>query len=733
MMRGNERPGNAGPRALRSGIAVAIAAAVAACSSDDGMQPPGVGFTLTVVDGEQVAATGVIAPDPIVVRLTDTTTGAPEEEATITWSVITGSGGRVLPATSTTDSLGLASTLLEVGAVAGDYTVRATASGADPVSVTVRAFASAPTLTSLTPSAVSPGQTVTIGGSGFSDRADDNAVFFGSNRAAVASASPSELIVTVPPCMATADADVTVRLGPLVSNALTASVTGDARTPLSLGLGESRVLSSPANLECTVLSGDAGEAYVVILGNAGTDPLDRVGFRLVGQPESAPATLVSPPAAARTTSAPGPQGSEQDRFELGLRALERSLTSAAPLARTSLPPGAAASRVWQIGQRDDFQVFNGNGFDFTTVSAEVVFTSARAVLFEDVNAPENGFTEADYEAFAAEFDDPIYDRDVDVFGQPSDIDGNGRIIILFTPVVNELTPPNSDGFVAGFFFGLDLTSQANSNEGEIFYSVVPDPAGEFGDPRTRDRILEVVPPVLAHELQHMIHFNQRRLLRSGGGEDLWLSEALAHTAESIVSDEFAARGDDVRAADFELSNLARARRYLLDPEETRLVARFGDGTLAERGAGWMFMQYLRGHFGGDAIVTSLSQTTSTGVANVTSKTGESWLDLITHWLIANYADDAPELPTGPTDPRDSYPNRNLRAEFQDLGLSYPLTPQASGFTMLVEAADVPSSAGRYLELDAGAGASDLRLRLTGEDGEPFPSGAIPTLSVIRTR
>ncbi|HSM35622.1 MAG TPA: IPT/TIG domain-containing protein, partial [Longimicrobiales bacterium] len=448
MMRCNERPGAGGARALRSGIAVAMAAAVAACSSDDGMEPPDVGFTLTVVDGEQVAATGAVAPDPIVVRLTDTATGAPEEEATITWSVITGSGARLLPATSTTDSLGLASTLLEVGSVAGDYTVQASATAAEAVSVTVRAFASAPTLTSITPSAVSPGQTVTVAGSGFSDRADDNAVFFGSNRAEVASASPSELLVTVPPCMATADADVTVRLGPLVSNALTASVTGDARTALSLGLGESRVFSSAADLECTVLSGDAGEAYVVVLGNADTDPLDRIDLRLVGQPESVPATLLRPTAAARTSSAPGPHATAQDRFELGLRALERSLTSAAPLARTTLPPGAAASRVWQIGQRDDFQVFNGNGFDFTTVTAEVVFTSARAVLFEDVNTPANGFTEADYAAFAAEFDDPIYDRDVDVFGQPSDIDGNGRIIILFTPVVNELTPPNSDGFVA---------------------------------------------------------------------------------------------------------------------------------------------------------------------------------------------------------------------------------------------------------------------------------------------
>jgi hypothetical protein len=502
---------------------------------------------------------------------------------------------------------------------------------------------------------------------------------------------------------------------------------------LQLALGESRVLTSASALACTVLPGGAGEAYIAVVGNVGTHPLDLLDVRVVGQPDAAPATFLMPrlAAAASAREAVSPPISMQDRFEAGLRTLEHALTGAASMPRPVLPPGAAASLGVQLGQRDDFEVFNGDGFNFTTVTAEVVFTSERAVLFQDVNAPVDGFTMADFEAFAAEFDDPIYDRVADVYGQPSDVDANGRIVILFTPVVNELTPPGSDGFVAGFFFGLDLTNQQNSNQAEIFYSVVPDPSGEFGDARSRDRILEVVPPVLAHELQHMVHFNQRRLLRPGGQEDLWLSEALAHVAESIVADEFATRGNAERAADFEISNIARARRYLLDPEDTRLVAQFGDGTLAERGAGWMFMQYLRGHFGGDAIITSLTQTTSTGVANVTSKTMDTWQDLLTHWLIANYADDAPALPSGPLDARDSYPNMNLRAEFQGLGLNYPLSPLSSSFTAFVTAGELPASAGRYLELDAGAGAPDLRLRLTGENGAPFASGELPALSVLR--
>jgi hypothetical protein len=74
---------------------------------------------------------------------------------------------------------------------------------------------------------------------------------------------------------------------------------------------------------------------------------------------------------------------------------------------------------------------------------------------------------------------------------------------------------------------------------------------------------------------------------------------------------------------------------------------------------------------------------------------------------------------------------NLRAEFQGLGLNYPLSPLSSSFTAFVTAGELPASAGRYLELDAGAGAPDLRLRLTGENGAPFASGELPALSVLR--
>ena len=43
-----------------------------------------------------------------------------------------------------------------------------------------------------------------------------------------------------------------------------------------------------------------------------------------------------------------------------------------------------------------------------------------------------------------------FELDVNAFGQPTDIDNNGHIVLFFTRAVNELTPPNAGGVVGGF-------------------------------------------------------------------------------------------------------------------------------------------------------------------------------------------------------------------------------------------------------------------------------------------
>jgi len=258
-------------------------------------------------------------------------------------------------------------------------------------------------------------------------------------------------------------------------------------------------------------------------------------------------------------------------------------------------PAPDPARVPEVGETRTFEVLNGEG-SFEEVTAVARHVGSRAVIYVDRNAPEGGFREGDLAAFGGEFDDPIHPVVTDVFGDESDLDGNGRVVILFTPVVNGLTERGSGSFVGGFFFGIDLLEdREGSNGGEIFYALVPDPEGEFGDPRSRHRVLETVPAILAHEFQHMVHFNERVLVRGAPStEALWLSEALATASEDLVARTFFARGRPERARAFREGNYVRAIRFFRDPGDVSLVVSSGQGSLAERGAGWLFIRYLAG-------------------------------------------------------------------------------------------------------------------------------------------
>ena len=62
------------------------------------------------------------------------------------------------------------------------------------------------------------------------------------------------------------------------------------------------------------------------------------------------------------------------------------------------------------------------------------------------------------------FDTLIGPLDIQNFGQPTDIDKNGKTVIFFTKEVNKLTPRGSGGVVGGFFFERDLFPTANTPE-----------------------------------------------------------------------------------------------------------------------------------------------------------------------------------------------------------------------------------------------------------------------------
>jgi len=214
--------------------------------------------------------------------------------------------------------------------------------------------------------------------------------------------------------------------------------------------------------------------------------------------------------------------------------------------------------------------------------------------------------------------------------------------------VNGLTERGAEGVIVGFFMGLDLIERQPdvllvtrfSNEAELFYGLVPDPTGEFSDPRSTERVIELLPGVMVHETQHMINWRYKVTDRGQQGEPetLWLSEGMAHMAEELGGDAAYDAGDIDLANDLYSSNFGRLLAYLEEPSAYSLTVTEGSGTLEERGAAWVFLRWIADQYG-DFIFRDLTQTPENGVANVAAQTGESFFRLFADWAVALWAED----------------------------------------------------------------------------------------------
>src|SRR5207302_3286611 len=139
-------------------------------------------------------------------------------------------------------------------------------------------------------------------------------------------------------------------------------------------------------------------------------------------------------------------------------------------------------------------------------------------------------------------------------------------------------------------------------------------------------------------------FNQHVLLRGQEAEVLWLNEGMSHLAEELGGRSFGLGTSQF--SDFAIGDVFNAYQYLDAPGDHFLLATEGIGTLAERGAMWLFVRYLVDQYAadqsltaGDLVTRQLDQTTLTGAANVEHVTGRPFAETVAHWALANYVSD----------------------------------------------------------------------------------------------
>jgi len=408
---------------------------------------------------------------------------------------------------------------------------------------------------------------------------------------------------------------------------------------------------SGTEYDFSITAGASDEDYLVVLFNDAVPPASFWSYlySVTGQPRtplaSGPSSTGSPAAleakaGARAAAESKNRGTLQRDFDRnkieGIRSLLRKagagLGDAEPARRpfrsTIAGSGAAPQTVQFRVLVDPFES-TGDPDNFTTVTADLKYTGAHTLLYVDVETPVLCLNDEEAQNLGQVYDASLYGTDRSSFGSESDINGDGKVAILLSPVVNVMTPPGTagtQGYIAGYFLPNDLLpdylDSRITNGMEIFYSFVPDPAGQFGNVYAKDRALEVIEGVLAHEFVHMIMFNYRVLIYGRGykldyWEDIWIQEGLAHIAEDLNG--------------YKQSNIARANLYLADPGEVTLI--YGGDELAERGASFLFFRYLGDRFGG-SLFKQLVQTKRLGVANVEGATGAIFKELFADWAAA---------------------------------------------------------------------------------------------------
>ncbi|MBA2565277.1 MAG: IPT/TIG domain-containing protein [Gemmatimonadetes bacterium] len=680
--------------------------------------------TFRLVDASGSGQTGVSGrplTEPFSVRVRGGVPPSPLGGVDVIFDVVQGSGV-LTTSRAPSDADGIARSTLTLPAVQGAVRVRARIEAAAGQEAFFDAMATgAPELTGVTPGEGDRGSTVTITGRNFSPIPAHNIVEFNEVEAEVLASGLDRLSVAVPAFGS--NGPVTVTLTGVRSNGLPFVVKGPPPVLQSVGTATTNQLApGPGGLTTEVRLGflTGNEQYVLAVQSLAQGSGSTFRHSLAAD-EAALVPVGESAAQAQAVPAAG-----QARLDGLLRLRE------AEIARDMKgKPRDAGIRLAggepQVGDTRVFQVINTlspsasitDTRNFDEVHAVLRYKGVHTLVYLDARVGAPNISDAEIREVGDRFDTRSYQTDRGAFGNESDIDDDGRVTILLTATVNELNrgAQPQDGIVIGFFFGLDLLpafSPETSNAGEIFYGFVPDPSGQFGVPIPREFALPTLNEVFAHELQHMISFNEHVLVRDGQSEDLWLNEGLSHIAEDLNGFE---EGNDIRTA-----------LYLSSPGSAGLALSAGGNGLAERGASFVFLRHLGDQVGED-VFRELVQTNATGTGNVELATGRAFRDLFADWFAALYLDDA-----GAADARFQIPSLTLRRTYEEvrsLNPSLGLGPFLALQSLRVPGANPSNTtvgtSGAFYEIGTDRGTAERKVRISS----PFSSQS--QVTVIRAR
>ncbi|NBC29479.1 MAG: hypothetical protein GVY29_05745 [Spirochaetes bacterium] len=228
-------------------------------------------------------------------------------------------------------------------------------------------------------------------------------------------------------------------------------------------------------------------------------------------------------------------------------------------------------------------------------------------------------------------DNDIYDWVTAIYGEPwgtynSDdltyllpADSGSHIDILLFDIDGD----NQDGTLGYYWPKDNYEGFDSSNERLMFYiDSVYYADGETGNGPAGWSLEDYYPAMqistLAHELQHMIHFYQKSVLRTSsdsevGGSDTWVNEMLSLMAEDFVSQRLQAAGIDIPGprgvvgASEGTVGITAGRLPGFNLQNDWPVTQWY-GSWADYAVAYAFGAYLARNYGGEDLMTAILQT-----------------------------------------------------------------------------------------------------------------------------
>jgi len=479
---------------------------------------------------------------------------------------------------------------------------------------------------------VAPEETLTVTGKDFNPTTSYNRVRFNNPLASVApfEGTTTRLRVVVPQNAATGPVSVKVPNQPQAGVGPEVEVTH--------GVGDVWVLGGSGSVR---LPTPAGAKYLVVPYATGGQTTENHIYMLNAAP--------LPPASTATAEAKREQAPPElaemtavERFESWRWDAGRELAEREGIPRAMRRPGEATSAAPQeIRQFNVWNTIDENASlydpaNYTQIQAELRYTGQHCLIYTDLDSLTTGnLTWADLKSFADRFDVDIRPSNNKYFGTENDVDGNGKVIIVITPVVNLLTPNNANYFIGGFFIPIDLyrvggnVPAGTTNHAEAFYILAADPDSTYSAPSARSRADVAVENIktIVHEYEHLISFSYRLSHYGAPAIQLtWLEEGMAHVAEDLLSQE---TGEPT----LNDANWKRGQRYRSNTGFFSLED--SESPVGQRGGIYLFLRLLGDRFD-DTIYKQILQSSCLGRSCIESVTGRKFDDLMGDFLAAMY-------------------------------------------------------------------------------------------------